>query len=36
MAYIPGNKIGEYVHYKYENYLRYGLARKLSTIPSSA
>lgn len=35
MAYIPGNKIGEYVHYKYENYLRYGLARKLSTAPSS-
>lgn len=32
MAYIPGDKIGEYVHYKYENYMRYGLARKLSTV----
>jgi hypothetical protein len=30
MAYVPGDKIGEYIHYKYENYMRYGLARKLS------
>lgn len=36
MAYIPGDKIGEYIHSKYENYLRYGLAKKISTKPSSA
>lgn len=30
MAYLPGEKIGEYIHWRYENYMRYGLARKLS------
>ena len=35
MAYIPGNKIGEYVHARYENYKRYGLARKLSIQSAS-
>lgn len=26
MAYIPGDRIGEYIHSKYENYLSFGLA----------
>ena len=35
MAYISGNKIGEYVHWRYANYMRYGLSRKLSNQSSS-
>ena len=35
MGYMPGDKLGEYIHYKYENYMRYGLARKLSASSAS-
>lgn len=31
MAYVPGDKIGEYIHSKYENYLSFGLARNFGT-----
>lgn len=31
MSYVPGDKIGEYIHSKYENYLNFGLARNFGT-----
>jgi len=30
MGYKPGDRIGEYIHAKYENYKRFGLARAIT------